>query len=80
MKETENWDAYEVCEEVENIGQATVSVRWVVTSKIKDDKPVVKPRFVAREFEERILDLRKDSPTHLKESVMLVLAFASVQN
>ena len=80
MKEIENWDANEVYEEVENIGQATISVRWVVTSKIRNDKPIIKARLVARGFEEHIPDLRKDSPTCSKESVRLVLAFASAQN
>ena len=76
-KEIENWKENGVYEEVENIGQTTVTARWVVTNKVKDDQRSIKARLVARGFEEDIGDLRKDSPTCSKESVRLVLGFAS---
>ena len=64
-------------EEVEDTGQEFISVRWVITEKLKDGKPVVKARLVARGFEEDTSDFRKDSPACSKESICLALALAS---
>ena len=75
-----NWRENDVFEEVENDGQNALSVRWVVTEKIKGGKPVTKARLVARGFEEETSNLRKDSPTCSKEAVRLVLALSSSQS
>ena len=75
--EIENWQQNCVYEEVENIGQEAITVRWVVTRKIKNGKSIIKARLVARGFEENTTDLRKDSPTCSKEAVRLALSFAS---
>ena len=74
-KETElkKWKANSVYEEVENSGQKLMSVRWVVTEKIKDAKLVTNARLVARGFEEDTDSLRKDSPTCSKEAMRIVL-------
>ena len=76
--EIENWKRNDVYEEVDDVGQKTLSVRWVVTEKIKKGKTIVKARLVARGFEEDTLDFKKDSPTCSKEAVRLALALASV--
>ena len=76
-KEIESWKSNDVYEEVENVGQDALTVRWVVTEKIKDGQSVVKARLAARCFEENTDYLRKDLPTCSKEAVFLTLAIAS---
>ena len=74
--ELKNWEENEVYEEVENVGQTAISMRWVITEKLKNGEAVTKARLVARGFEEHSLFLRKDSPTCSRETVRLVLAIA----
>ena len=65
------WKNYDVFEEIENEGQATTSVRWVIT-KAKEN---VKARLVARGYEEESFkEMRKDSPTIGKSTFRLTLA------
>ncbi|KAK3873855.1 hypothetical protein Pcinc_021147 [Petrolisthes cinctipes] len=66
-----------VYEEVDDVGQNALTVRWVVTEKLRNGQSIVKARLVARGFEEKTEDLRKDSPTCSKEAVRLALSFAS---
>ena len=75
--EVQNWQDNDVYEEVEDIGQDFISVQWVITEKLKNGKPIVKARLVARGFEEDTSNFRKDSPACSKESVRLALAMAS---
>ena len=60
-------------EEIVDNGQDSMSVRWVVTSKLVDEKVVCKARLCARGFEE-IQTFRTDSPTCSRESTRLLLA------
>ena len=76
-EEIKNWKKNEVYEEVENRGQKTISVRWVVTERVKETKTVTRARLVARGFEEDTENLRKDSPTCSKEGVRTVFVMAS---
>ena len=76
-KEIQNWRDNKVYEEVEDIGQESLSVRWVVTEKVKGGQTVVKARLVARGFEEDTGGLRKDSPTCSKEAIRLALTLTS---
>ena len=77
--ELQNWKDHKVYEEVENEGQSTISVRWVVTKKKKADGNVIFiARLVARGFEElEKNEFRKDSPTCCKENFRLILAVVS---
>ena len=77
QREVSNWVENDVFEEVECKSQELLSVRWVITEKIKNGVEVVKARLVVRGFEEDTLSLRKDSPTCCKESVRLALSIAS---
>ena len=77
MAEMENWKRNEVYEEVDNCGQPTVSVRWVITEKCKNGKTVVKARLVARGFEEELEDLPTDSPTCAKDTLRVALTAIS---
>ena len=76
-KEIENWRENDVYEEVEDRGQESMSVRWVITEKVKSNKTVVKARLVARGFEEESINLKKDSPTCSKEAVRLAISLAT---
>ena len=73
LDEHENWIRNNVYSKVADCGQSTISLRWVVTEKIKDSNPVTKARLVARGFEEELFN-RTDSPTCSKDSLMLSLS------
>ena len=80
-KEIKNWQDNEVFEEVESSeGQKVLSVRWVITEKVQEDKEVVKARLVARGFEEDTEGVRKDSPTCSREAVRLAVSLAATKN
>ena len=80
-KEIKNWQDNEVFEEVESSeGQKVLSVRWVITEKVQEDKEVVKARLVARGFEEDTEGVRKDSPTCSREAVRLLVSLAATKN
>ena len=78
--EIRNWQDNEVFVEVVDVGQPTISTRWVVTEKVKDGQDVVKARLVARGFEEDFSDSRKDSPTCSKEVLRIALSIAMSNN
>ena len=67
----------DVFDEVNDDGQPRVSCKWVVTSKVKDDKNVVKARLVARGFEEKTNSARTDSPTCSRQSLRMAFVTAS---
>ena len=75
--EISNWVKNNVFEEVSFDNQKTISVRWVITEKMKDSKLVVKARLVARGFEEDTTNIRKDSPTCSKESIRILVALSA---
>ena len=61
INELESLKKEEVCCEEEDIGQSCISVRWVLSWKIKNAENVTKARFCARCFKE-IKDFPTDSP------------------
>ena len=70
LDELESWKRNNVYNEIDNKGQQRISVRWVITRKMKDGKSVVKARLVARGYEEEsLIWVRKDSPICCKESL-----------
>ena len=74
MEELMKWKAMKVYREVPNIGQTTLSTRWVLTKKLNNNKIVCyKARLVARGFEEETPP-RTDSPTCSKNCLRLVFA------
>ena len=75
LEELDKLRKYEVYELVDDIGQQTVSCKWLI--KVKEDK--VKARLVARGFEENFQD-RKDSPTCTRESLRMIFAVAASMN
>ena len=78
IKEIDNWKKNNVYEEVENNGQSVISVRWVITDKIKDGNTVTKARLVARGFEEDMQDNRTDSPTCSKDSFRIAMSLIAM--
>ena len=77
--EIENLKHYDSYEEVEDIGQERITMRWVITMKEKHDgqKNICKARLVARGFQESEKP-PSDSPTALRESIKLFLAISSI--
>ena len=72
MNELESWKKQEVyCEEY--IAQSCVSVRWVLSRKIKNGEYVTKARLCACGFEE-IKDFPTDSPCCSRISVRSIFA------
>ena len=64
--------------EVDDRGQQPrVSCRWVYTEKEKGGKVTLKARMVARGFEEHNPQIRTDSPTCSKASIILLLLVLS---
>ena len=79
-KELETWIENDVFEEIEDRGQRTISVRWIITEKTKNDQIVTKARLVARGFEENTDDLQKDSPTCSRRAIRMLIAIAASKN
>ena len=71
--ELDQWKIQNVYTEEPDVGQTCISLRWVITPKVIDNKPSVKARLVARGFEET-KDFKTDSPTCSREGTRLALA------
>ena len=76
-QEIDNCRHNDVYEEVDSSSEDVISVRWVITEKIKEGRPVIKARSVASCFEENIEFLLKDSPTCSKEAVRLMIGISA---
>ena len=78
MKEIENLKYHNIYTEVPKTGKGeeTIGSRWVITEKFKDGEKITKARLVAKGFQENN-DLKKDSPTCLKENLRLIVAIAA---
>ena len=63
-------------EEVEDNGQRCLSMRRIITEKIKQGKRVVKACLIVRGFEEDTCSIQKDSPC-AKESISIRLSIMS---
>lgn len=75
LREMSNWTANDVFQEVDDLGQRCISLRWIITEKFKDGNPLIKARLVARGFEEKLgNEFRKDSPTCTKDSLRITLS------
>ena len=74
--ELEKLAQFETNEEVADCGQKVLSTRWVITNK--DGK--TKARLVVRGFEERDLEIPRDSPTVGKGTMRLFISIAALEN
>ncbi|XP_077974464.1 uncharacterized protein LOC144430404 [Styela clava] len=75
--ELKSWRQNKVYNEVENVGQPTISVRWVCSMKDTEDGIIPKARLVARGFEEQTDDIAKESPTCSKDSLRVLVAIVA---
>ena len=75
INEYDKWIEERVIEEVADSGQDRISTTWVITTKMKENKEIVKARLVARGYEEEE-KVRADSPTCMKESIRIGLAIS----
>ena len=76
LNERQSWLENGVYEEAADLGQSTISLRWVVTEKMKNGESVIKARLVARGYEKELIE-STDSPTCSKDSLRLSLALIS---
>ena len=60
--------------------QRVISVRWVITDRVKNGSLATKARLVARGFEEVDTEMRKDSPTCSRESIFILITVTSANN
>ena len=64
-----------VLRDVTDHGHSNISLRWVITEKIKENAPFEKARRSARGFEEKLdQGHQTDSPTCLKNSLKIIFA------
>ena len=68
MNELESWKKQEVYCEEEKTGQSCISIRWVLSRKVKNGENVTKARLCAKDFEE-IKDFPADSPCYSRIGV-----------
>ena len=73
--ELEKLAQFNTYEEVEACGQRVLSTRWVITSK----QGKTKTRLVVRGFEEKDLEIPRDSPTVGKGAMRIFLSVAGLQ-
>ena len=79
--ELQNLRDHSVFEEVHFDNQPLVNVRWVLTEKWKDGVKYTKARLVAKGFQDKTnVDVRKDSPTCLRDSLHIALMLAATNN
>ena len=74
IKELDNWNKFNVYDEVADSGLSTISTRWVITKKES-----VKARLVVRGFEEQS-EIQTDSPTAAKDTIRSFFAICSGLN
>ena len=79
LKELGNWKVERVYDEVLDCGQDVITARWVISPKLVDGAWTTKARLVARGFMEDTTEIRKDSPTCMRESLKLMLAITSAK-
>ena len=74
--ELEKLIQFQTYEEVANKGQKTLSTRWVITDK----NGQTKARLVVRGFEEKDMEIQKDSPTVGKGAMRLFISITAREN
>ena len=62
VEKIESFKAHNVYNVVDDVGQPTISCRWIFTEKERNGEKILKARLVARGFEEVLME-RTDSPT-----------------
>ena len=79
VEELDTFANFKTFEEVKDIGQDCLSMRWIITEKTLDSgKKKFKARLVCRGFEEEDSQFESDSPTVEKTSVRIFLSLTSI--
>lgn len=78
-KELSNWSKLKVYQEIDNVGQKSISARWVYNEKVIDGEIVKKARLVCRGFEEDSEGIRTDSPTCYKDTLRVATSIISAK-
>ena len=80
-REFNNLKENNVFDWVEDCGQESVSCKWVITEKQKEDgSKMLKARLVAQGFEEKYMNQRTDSPTFSRQALRMVFVSASIMS
>ena len=77
--ELEKWKKYGAYTEADDVGQETLSGRWVCTRKTVNGETFPKARFVVKGFQEES-SIPADSTTASKESNRLILSIMASKN
>ena len=70
-REVQNLIENDVYDVVEDFNQPRISTKWIFTQKVKEGRKVIKARLVARGFEEKIHNVRTDSPTWSRQALRM---------
>ena len=62
LKQPADWKAFDVYDEVEDLGQEKITGTWIFVKKEIDGKEGIKARWVAKGFQEE-REIKADSPT-----------------
>ena len=76
QREIENFREHHVFESVEDLGQPTISSKWIFSEKEHDGNKTLKARLVARGFEE-VFEDKTDSPTCSRQTLKMMFAVSS---
>ena len=79
MKELNNLKLHKVYEQVEDSDVNKIETTWIITESWKKGIKETKARLVARGFQEKQIQQRKDSPTCLKASLRLIFCIAATE-
>ena len=77
--ELEKYRAFGAYEEVEDVGQHRIPIRWVITKQVDNGKnQPIKARLCIRgDLEKNKFSIRSDSPTAAKETLKIALMIAA---
>ena len=70
MIKLNQWRNEQVYDEIDDLGQQCISLRWVMKEKVVSEKKIIKARLCARGFKEE-QNFRTDSPTCSREGLRL---------
>ena len=76
--ELNQWRNEQVYDEIDDLGQQCIFLRWLMKEKVVNKKKIIKAHLCARGFEEE-QNFRADSPTSSKEGLQLSCGISSNQ-
>ena len=70
MIELNQWQNEQVYDEIDDLGQQCIPLRWVMKEKVVNEKKIIKAHLCAKGFEQE-QNFRTDSPTCSREGLQL---------